>query len=73
MANKKEVTTELNPIEPTPEIIKRSAGIYVADGRSIICKTGVIGAEDGPLKPDQFANGQQTIDTLIKSGHLVKV
>ena len=55
--------------EEKPEPVK--AGVYVADGCSVLCKTGIADAGEA-VKPQQFAGGQETVEKLVKSGHLVK-
>lgn len=43
----------------------------VAEGRTIRCARGTLGAFDR-VKPTDFAGGQRELDELVKSGHVIK-
>ena len=49
---------------------------YVAPGRAITSKKGIISGDDGPargeVKASYLAGGQVAIDALIESGHILK-
>ena len=49
-----------------------SVGVYVAEGKAITSRAGVLtGGREVLAK--YFAGGQETIDSLIKRGHCVRV
>ena len=50
----------------------RAPGVYVADGKAVTSKIGVL-AEGRAVEAKHFAGGQKTLDNLIKRGHCVKV
>ena len=51
---------------------ERAPGVYVADGKAVTSKIGVL-AEGRAVEAKHFAGGQETLDNLIKRGHCVKV
>ena len=46
-------------------------GYYIADGKSVIAKCGVLGPGD-VITPDMCAGGDADIEWLIAAGHVVK-
>jgi len=51
---------------------ERAPGVYVADGKAVTSKIGVL-AEGRAVEAKHFAGGQKTLDNLIERGHCVKV
>jgi hypothetical protein len=51
---------------------ERAPGVYVADGKAVTSKIGVL-AEGRAVEAKHFAGGQKTLDRLIERGHCVKV
>ncbi len=58
--------------EAAAEEDERAPGVYVADGKAVTSKIGVL-AEGRAVEAKHFAGGQETLDNLIKRGHCVKV
>lgn len=50
----------------------RAPGYYVADGKAVTSKIGVL-AKSRAVEAKHFAGGQKTLDNLVKRGHCVKV
>ena len=58
--------------EAAAEEDERAPGVYVADGKAVTSKIGVL-AEGRAVEAKHFAGGQKTLDNLIERGHCVKV
>ncbi|MBT56170.1 MAG: hypothetical protein CMF72_22565 [Mameliella sp.] len=58
--------------EAEAEEDERAPGVYVADGKAVTSKIGVL-AEGRAVEAKHFAGGQETLDNLVKRGHCVKV
>lgn len=58
--------------EAAAEEDERAPGVYVADGKAVTSKIGVL-AEGRAVEAKHFAGGQETLNNLIKRGHCVKV
>ena len=57
------------PAETEVQDKPAGGGIYVCEGCSVLCKTGVVDEGD-KVEEKQFSGGQETVEKLIKSGHL---
>ena len=58
-------------VEAAPEAAKPKFDYAVADGKSIVCKKGVIGPGD-EMKTEWLHGSKATADELVKRGLLVK-
>lgn len=83
MPEKDKETTETKPAEKAetpkaeakPKAAKddRKAGYYVAEGKSVTSKKGILGPGDGPVDAAYFGGGADTVKRLADAGTLVKV
>jgi hypothetical protein len=66
-----ELQTQADSV-PLEEEDKRAPSVYVAVGKVVTSKIGVLG-EGRVVEAKHFAGGQKTLDNLIERGHCVKV
>ena len=66
------MTVKKDSKDSAPEQPALASGYYVKKGCAITSKRGVLESGAEPLKPEWFRGGQDTIDSLVKSGHVEK-
>jgi len=71
MAKKKTETTK-ETVETKEEEAKVEAGFYVAEGKSLTSKKGIV-ATGKKVDATFFPDGQSTLKALVKSGHITEV
>lgn len=71
-AKKKDAELQTQADGDADEEDERATGVYVADGKAVTSKIGVL-AEGRAVEAKHFAGGQKTLDNLIERGHCVKV
>ena len=72
MTDKNPTSSEKTVVEPKPKA--RKPGVYVVKGHALVCKAGIVDDErDEPLEDKHFAGGKDTLERLVKEGHLERV
>lgn len=59
------------PVEDTGVGPAPEPTFYVPEGRAITSKRGIL-ADGAEVKAEYFPGGQETLDNLVKSGHIKK-
>ena len=63
---------EPEAVEPEAEELKAvETGLRIAPGKAVTSKIGILSEDSGIVTADMFAGGDETIKTLIKSGHVI--
>lgn len=72
-AKKKDAETETQADEAEAEVVNQEPAYYVAPRNSITSKKGILsGDTQDEVKPEYLHGGQDALDSLVKSGHILK-